>query len=431
MKKLVIIVMLLSSILIAKAQGTLVLHIDQDITGEEISVCLNLFNRVELYAQDGCTNFFWGLDGNYINDNPLVLVHGNEDYFEVGYSGCDLIVPYFPIVFVEPSTLPIPITQKHWKLPNETITLYAVGPDSLNMYNYQWSTGETTPIIQVPVKGDYQCEIRDRKGCGSITRNFPVYDMAELSVANTDPVTGQIYLQWDLEESVAQNATTLEIYRGNDTVNPIGTANYVDMYWNDPDANNSAARTYWIRTIAYDGSESPAVGPIQTIYMAYNLSYFEDYLNLNWNIPQGYDLEWFIMNQLVYNRDGEPEIIAFDSVTPDVNMFTCPISKLDNNGKVFVEGRVREGKRAKISPFSNPTVEEIVGIEEKNSTSFDIFPNPAKGHFTVRCQGKIKITNILSQEVLSQEVDGQKTFNLPPGEYIVTYNKQSRKLVVQ
>ena len=425
MRKVLLISMMLISNMLTFAQG---IYIDIENHPSNMRRCLGDNETFYVRAQDGCVEYEWVVDGNVIQNQSPIVITPSEHSYDIEYFGCEGFYHSFSIQYVNTPGAES-FTQVVWGHPGVGITLRATIGD-YNTYNWQGG-GPNYYAYEVFSPGTYICEVTNP--CGSGLQTFIRYDMADLTLASTDPVTGQIYLQWEVEESVAQNATELQIFRGSDTLVPIATVNYADGIWTDPDAENTAARTYRVRTVAYDGSISPISEQKQTIHMNYNLSYFDDIINLDWNIPAGYELEWFIVNQLVYTKDG-PNIIAFDSVTPDINSMSVPLNKFENDGKVFIEGRVRGEKRDRLSPYSNPTDEEILGVEEYSQNSdklFDIFPNPAKGLFTVRATGKITITTILGQVVLVQNVDGEKNIELPKGEYVVTYDGESRVIVVE
>ena len=70
------------------------------------------------------------------------------------------------------------------------------------------------------------------------------------------------------------------------------------------------------------------------------------------------------------------------------------------------------------------------GIEE-HQAAFSLYPNPAQGHFTVEGTGTMTVTNVLGQTVLTREIDGKETVELPQGLYFVRLNGATRKIVVE
>jgi small GTP-binding protein len=81
--------------------------------------------------------------------------------------------------------------------------------------------------------------------------------------------------------------------------------------------------------------------------------------------------------------------------------------------------------------FSNRSDSGIVGINEQNGETFEIYPNPAKNRFTVEGTGTMTVMNTLGQTVLTQEIDGKATMELPQGLYFVKLGETMRKVVVE
>ena len=74
---------------------------------------------------------------------------------------------------------------------------------------------------------------------------------------------------------------------------------------------------------------------------------------------------------------------------------------------------------------------ELLGMEEALQPSFNIYPNPTKGIFTVEGTGRLAVMNVLGQTVLTKEIDGKETLELPKGMYFVKLVDETRKLVVE
>ncbi len=75
---------------------------------------------------------------------------------------------------------------------------------------------------------------------------------------------------------------------------------------------------------------------------------------------------------------------------------------------------------------------DIDGLDEQeNKKSFSIFPNPANGMFTVEGKGQMRVCNLFGQIILTKEIDGQMTLELPPGMYFVNIDGTTRKVLVE
>lgn len=71
------------------------------------------------------------------------------------------------------------------------------------------------------------------------------------------------------------------------------------------------------------------------------------------------------------------------------------------------------------------------GVVESNTTSFEVWPNPAQGRFTIEGKGKMTITNALGQIILTKDIDGKENIALPKGLYFVKLGGMTRKVVVE
>ena len=71
------------------------------------------------------------------------------------------------------------------------------------------------------------------------------------------------------------------------------------------------------------------------------------------------------------------------------------------------------------------------GVDETATVAFKMSPNPAQGRFMVEGQGTLTVTNILGQPLLTKEIDGKETIELPHGLYLVILNGITQKIVVE
>ena len=94
-------------------------------------------------------------------------------------------------------------------------------------------------------------------------------------------------------------------------------------------------------------------------------------------------------------------------------------------GSAVVAALFSNGERA----FSN--VSTMLAVDENMENGFTIYPNPAQGRFTVEGSGKMVVTNLLGQTVLTKEIDGKETVELPRGMYFVKLDGTTRKVVVE
>ncbi len=77
-----------------------------------------------------------------------------------------------------------------------------------------------------------------------------------------------------------------------------------------------------------------------------------------------------------------------------------------------------------------PFLEEDA-IEETSDASFALWPNPSQGRITVEGTGRLTLINTLGQTLLSKDLDGKETFDLPRGIYLVKLGNATKKIVVE
>ena len=72
-----------------------------------------------------------------------------------------------------------------------------------------------------------------------------------------------------------------------------------------------------------------------------------------------------------------------------------------------------------------------LSVSEITEATFNVYPNPAQGRFTVEGIGRMTVSNLLGQVVLVKEIDGQTIVVLPKGMYFVKLGNETRKIVVE
>ena len=361
MKKLILFTMLICSIATTEAQG--IMQIPIETVNGDVSVCLNLYNTVELYTSCN-SSYYWLLDGEVINANPIVIVHNDEQYFDVGYSGCDLEIGFI-LEFINPQPMPTPFTHVHWKKPGHTDTLQPVASDSLNMYHYIWSTGETTPTLQVTETGIYSCDIFDDYECGSTTRTFIVRDNVELYRATVDLETNLNKVTWQTNEAQAEYISQVKVYRDGFFV---GTAPYENGYFLDAIGSDNAARNYQIVGVTPEGVESPASHQKGTIHTTYYLD-VNDNLNMTWNIPyveQGAQGSLTYFQICKYDPNTE-QLTVVDQVNSLITDYTCGVNQFAG-GYPVIAAVFSDAKNGEFEDLSFSNMYTDIAIQPQDIT---------------------------------------------------------------
>lgn len=428
MKKVfLIVVMLLANMMLTFAQDDIILYITDYPSSQHL--CMDNNQKVFIHAQPGCEGFRWTVNGQVIDgETPLIIDPQAGNYWYISYLGydCDYFAHTLVVEYHE-SNIPDGFTQVKWKSQAEIDSLMAVGQDSIGYpfnYEFMWSTGETTRTINVTEPGTYSCEISGL--CGTATRTFIVRDNVEIDLATCDLETNLNMVTWPTTPAQAEYVSQVEIKRDGLLV---GTAPYTDGKFIDNIGSDAASRTYTVTAIATDGTPCPITSyPKETIHMAY-LTGINNTIEVNWNAPTGYDLLGYNICEW-HESDGSLSVI--DYVGASVTSYTCSQSQFDQ-GYIVVQG-VEAGKEGETRLLSNRS-SETVGLGENgpstDSGTLTVYPNPAQGAFTVEGMGRLSITNVLGQTVLTREIDGKETVELPLGIYFVKLNGQTRKIVVE
>ena len=400
--------------------------------GHQVHICANQYDRAIVYAPQGCTDFWWLINDEQIieNESPVIF-DGNSGSHQGGYFyGCGYDFGFS--IYFDDSNVPNETTEEFWKRQHEAITLEAVGADSANMYSYFWPhSGATTRTVEVTNQGNYQCLISDM--CATATRTKIVKESVEIDLATCDLESNLNLVTWSTSPAQAQYIDHVIVKRDGLQV---GTAPYSDGQFTDNIGSGSASRTYTVTAIATDGTECPIVSyPKETIHMAY-LTGINNTIEVNWNIPTGYDLLGYNICEW-HEDDGSLSVIDF--VGSSVTSYTCSESQFDE-GYIVVQG-VEAGKDSETRLLSNRSM-DMVGLGEHETMAFRVYPNPANGvlfvetrHGTSLPGETYRIMNPIGQTVMEGQIMSEKQQidmrNLPNGVYFITVGGATRKFVVE
>ena len=433
MKRIVLLIMLIvSNLTLTYAQDSIVRYIADH--PQSMNLCVDYHQTVVIYAEQNCEQWYWEIDNAIHNmENPIIIESQTPHSFHIQYYGCNVAHSFY--VRYKESHVPNSYTQVKWKQQAESDSLAAVGHDSIDypfQYQYQWSTGETTRVIEVTEPGTYTCQISEL--CGTATRTFIVRDNVEIELATCDLESNLNMVTWSTTSEQAQYIDHIIVKRDGMQV---GTAPYSDGQFTDNIGSGSASRTYTLTAIVTDGTECPIVSyPKETIHMSYTLG-MNNTIEIEWNTPTGYDLLGYNICEW-HEDDGSLSVIDF--VGASVTSYTCSESQFDQ-GYIVVQG-VEAGKDGETRLLSNRSLDIIVGLGENEATAFRVYPNPANGIlFVETCHGAslqmetYRIVNPIGQTVMEGQITTEKqqisVRDLPNGVYFITVDGETRKFVVE
>ena len=440
MKKLILLMMLFCNINIANAQSNdTVLYVENIETfGGSIYLCKNHHSRAIVYPQPTCEGFHWeGTPFGWSDANPLVLDSDVATHFSVTYIGCNFLND-FGVTFGE-SNVPGPTLKTLWKHEGYPTTLEAVGADSLNMYSFHWNTNENTGIIDVTAPGTYTCVISDY--CAFTIRTFIVKDNVELYRASVDLETKLNKVTWQVTPEQAEYIGEVKVERDGMVV---GTAPYEQGYFMDNIGSENAARNYRLTGITTDGIDCPIPSYQKgTLHVDYSPNASNpNKLNMAWTPPFIEEGAFIAVSyfQICKYDPNTGEVTVVDQIGANNTIGSYDVDLFDE-GYAVVAAMFNEGKDYEDLAFSNLT-EFLVGIEENEGPStpstgsgtsgtLTVYPNPAKDCVTIEGSGTLTITNTLGQTILTKEIDGKTTIELPQGMYFVKLGGITRKIVVE
>ena len=431
MKQFLFIVMLFVAGAIQLRANDTIINMAQILENDEVLLCSNKYERALIYPINGCNNFCWWHNNQQSWDNPLIIDRNEGTLHIYSYSGCG-VYEEFAVMFIDPAT-PTETTTTLWKRQGQPLQLQAVGADSLEMYDFHWNTGETTPIIEVVAPGTYTCDISDM--CATVIRTFNTLDNVEVYRATVDLETKLNKVTWQVTPEQAEYISEVRVERDGMGV---GSAPYEQGYFMDNIGSENAARNYRLTAITADGTECPITSYQKgTLHVDYSPNASNpNKLNMAWTPPfieEGASISVSYFQICKYDP-ATGEVTVVDQLGANNTIGSYDVNLFDG-GYAVVAAMFNEGKDYEDLAFSNLT-DFLVGIEENDGPStgsgtLTVYPNPAKDCFTVEGRGMMHLTNVLGQEIMTKEIDGKTTIELPQGLYFVKLGGETRKIVVE
>lgn len=399
-------------------------------------------------GKDCQNDAFWDV---LSTSQDLLLFHGYADEVTIRQTdGPSIQIQYigggenktFFIEFSEP--IPKPWDQDViWITVGNQYTLEA--PNGGGIQYYQWndgSTGTEYTVTNPENSGDISITLSN--DCESQSDTIGVYYKAEIEMVSVDPYTDHIELTWDVNPYMAGYLESIEIYRDNYL---IATVPYEDgQYIDDGVYGSQTSRTYKCKSISKNGFTSPYGLNKPSIHMVYLIDAFNRLVMEANDVSNYYDKltqyyvalmqengEMLIIDSISVNKgkiDNDTKN-NFEVTRDGILRYTAGMEYINGSGFPVFIANLRDGNKRGKQMYSNVGANEIVGLPEPINNGIKVYPNPAKDRVTIEGTGKAIITNAIGQTILTKEIDGKATIELPRGMYFVKMKGVTRKIVVE
>ena len=429
MKKLMLFASLMLFGWIASAQNYNQMYID-DIEPFQVSeFCFQDYDGVVIidpicvYSYE----FHWmggSFSGTYDFEEwgPVITLIPDDEWnydFYVYYESCEGDRFSFEIIFRGFSSPDPWFPDYVWKHEDEVATL--VTPDNYSYYSpynwvYEWSTGEVLSEIEVTNPGIYWARLYNL--CGEAIDSVEVRNGVEISLASTALASNMNRVNWLVDEAQSVYIAEVNIYRNNQLV---GTAQYADGSFLDDIGSEATQWQYHIVGVTTDGEECPVSSywkrPIHLDHLQGQSNHVLQWTSFE--AENGADVAFYRIYDWL---EGELRLVM--EVGSFVNVFNY--NPEDIVGDAVVAAVLSSGELS----YSN-RVPTHLGIDESSDQQFYVYPNPAKDRVTIEGTGTAIITNTLGRTILTREINGKETIELPQGLYFVKMNGMTRKVVVE
>ncbi len=383
---------------------------------------------------DSTALFQWDVNNDGLSDydswnvNHNFGIYGNYKVRLIvqSYYRYDTIIKHV-LVGSEPAVNIVPGVSSVCQGDNQWLHANILNHDSIFYYNFQWSTGETTPGIKVNTDSTYfvtvtnfTCKGEDSSQVG-IIRPF---DEASICMVSVDSATGKNLVIWEKTEN--KGIASYNVYKLFGTsYYPIGNVPYGELtvfedYSSTPEAN--AAR-YAITVIDTCGNESDFSPYHQTIHLGASKGTMDNQVILDWTPYEDQSGIFEPSFYYIYRGSSPDSLLLWDSIS---SAFT---EKNDNNAQGAIYYRVAVKKAAPCDPAgllkasAGPFSQAISNLEDNRLKESDvneptaglssvaIYPNPFKEntqieyHVPVQTNVRIEVISMVGNttEILSDE----------------------------
>jgi hypothetical protein len=395
-----------------------------------------------IQAVTGATGitYQWYLNGSILNGETnadLQIETGGNYQVMITQGSCTAISQTLAITELPAVIIPdLELSQSNPGCSGGSAIISAVG-GSFN--SYQWSTGATSPSIEVTISGDYTVELSDNNGCvataGPVSVNFALQDVVPICLVTVDPTTGSNLLVW--EPVTSEVTSTYVIYKETnvaDVYAAIGTVDYgSDGMFEDVNSNSAVqASRYKLALIDTCDIESSLSDLHKTIHLTSNLG-VGNTVNLIWSHYEGFAFGSYN----IYRGTASDNMTLIATIASNLNSYTDLLPLTNGYYMIEVEGVSCDPSRTLQTSTSNIINYQVEGIDEIENSSLKVYPNPAYDRVTLQCDATLigntyVIFDVTGREIIQGKVVGITTDiaieQLSRGEYILKIGNDRVKI---
>ncbi|HNY75732.1 MAG TPA: T9SS type A sorting domain-containing protein [Bacteroidales bacterium] len=308
---------------------------------------------------------------------------------------------------------------------------------------YAWNTGVSTPTIAVTIGGTYRVTVTDDNGCHAsdtvtVTFLFPPITSIKMVSIETDP-TSPLYsnnkVMWETDLG---NVDSVIVYRETTTNNyeVVGKVAYNTGAFTDTVSSKLRSWAYKIQFQDTCNNMSGLSDYHKTCKVSVNVTVGGFTANWTDYEIEGGEKALLISKYEIYT--GEVlNALSYLTYVPGSQNTYGPFAFTDS--LVVVAAVITTTTKTEITALSFPITEyDAVSIGEyQDLLTFDLYPNPSTGDFTVSGEGMLSIYNVIGECIFTETIDGTKTIHLNnSGIYMVKMtNKQNatfiQKVIIQ
>lgn len=303
-------------------------------------------------------------------------------------------------------------------------SISTLDPGSTNVTSYQWSTGETTPTINVNTTGAYWVYVVDNNGCSGrdtvqITSLLPT--PAPICYVEFDTITWKNNINWTA--NLPGNADSIHIYKevSLNVWNRIGSVSKSISHFIDSlSAPQAQSYSYKIAVVDTCGNESNLSSYHTTITLLSAYDVGTNTYGFNWSAYHGLTVNDYYL----FSIDASNVVNQIATVPGNVFMYNYLNPNLAYI-KYFVGFETPDcDAKANVIVKSNWVQSVLTSVNELKTIPFSVYPNPASDQLTINIgigQFQVEVSTMLGQVLLTEH--NTKVLNissLPQGMYIIS-----------